>query len=77
MGVFVTYLLPGEGSFSLCFLGFYLRNEDETGQAKQEADGGGRVGKLRPTQLYYGEPTAYRALVATAAGIQMPEEAKL
>jgi len=30
----------------------------------QAKAGGGRKGKLRATQLHYGEPTAYRALVA-------------
>ena len=32
----------------------------------QERAGGGRKGKLRATQLHYGQPTAYRALIAFA-----------
>ena len=35
----------------------FYNGEREERWLKQEADGGGRVGKLRPTQLYYGEPT--------------------
>ncbi|MCH9674140.1 MAG: hypothetical protein K0U93_22070, partial [Gammaproteobacteria bacterium] len=30
----------------------------------QARGGGGKKGKLRATQLHYGEPTAYRALIA-------------
>eukprot|EP01045_Picozoa_sp_COSAG04_P028633 COSAG04_NODE_4497_length_2051_cov_1.668545_2_plen_132_part_00 len=36
---------------------WFYNGEREERWLKQEADGGGRVGKLRPTQLYYGEPT--------------------
>ena len=55
-----SYLALGIGPF------FYIAAERERRWDKQFQSGGGRKGKLRETQLHYGEPTAYRALVAMA-----------
>lgn len=43
---------------------FFFTADREKRWDEQAAKGGGRKGKLRPTQLHYGEPTAYRALIA-------------
>lgn len=43
---------------------FFFTADREKRWDEQAAAGGGRKGKLRPTQLHYGEPTAYRALIA-------------
>ena len=43
---------------------FFFTKERKDRWDKQAREGGGRKGKLRPTQLHYGEPTAYRALIA-------------
>lgn len=43
---------------------FFFTHDREKRWDEQVAKGGGRKGALRPTQLHYGEPTAYRALIA-------------
>jgi hypothetical protein len=43
---------------------FFITKERMDRWDAQERAGGGRKGKLRGTQLHYGEPTAYRALIA-------------
>ena len=52
------YLAMGVGPWL-----FFTKNRKDRWDAQERA-GGGRKGKLRATQLHYGEPTAYRALVA-------------
>lgn len=52
------YLAMGVGPWF-----FFTKNRKDRWDAQERA-GGGRKGKLRATQLHYGEPTAYRALVA-------------
>jgi hypothetical protein len=42
---------------------FFTKERMDRWDAQARA-GGGKKGKLRPTQLHYGEPTAYRALIA-------------
>jgi hypothetical protein len=43
---------------------FFITKDRMDRWDEQAKAGGGRKGKLRATQLHYGEPTAYRALIA-------------
>ena len=52
------YLAMGIGPW------FFITKERKERWDAQVAAGGGRKGKLRDTQLHYGTPTAYRALIA-------------